>query len=1150
MIELPGIHKKALVIRLRKLESSDEWNPHTGSGIMEFHISRGARDTYGFEDSLFRKSGNVIFPDFTAGRKFAQQLKDKNARAGHINAMGLMDEILHHVTALYREQKKPEVFSHAVQFLEEKLDTDTVDEALRFFAREFPPQQVYNGELSIDAYMRDETDGIPHRHLLLEEMIMLWLTNANPAVETYKKILFDDTKLIKNTAYKKMIRHLGKFFKTQPLFGPEKQNLLDMLRAPASAAPGSIKEQLVYIREHWGLYLENFMSRLLTALDLIKEEEKFGGFGPGETPVLDFSGESFAQDYESFSSDYAWMPNLVLIAKSTHVWLDQLSKKYQRHIARLDQIPDEELNQLATRGFTGLWLIGLWERSRASREIKKMCGNPEAMASAYSIYDYRTAAELGGDDAVYNLKHRAAQRGIRLAGDMVPNHMGIDSPWVVEHPDWFLSLDYCPFPSYSFNGPNLSSDDRVSIFLEDHYYDRTDAAVVFKWVDNRTGSVRYVYHGNDGTTMPWNDTAQLNYLNAEVREAVTRTIFSVADKFPVIRFDAAMTLTKQHYQRLWFPEPGAGGDIPTRAGKGLSRADFNQHMPDEFWRQVVDRFASAQSDTLLLAEAFWLMEAYFVRTLGMHRVYNSAFMNFLKNEDNAQFRTSIKNVLQFNPEILKRFVNFMNNPDEETAVTQFGKGDKYFGVCMLMATLPGLPMFGHGQVEGFAEKYGMEFKHAYWDETPDQDLVRRHENEIFPLLRKRYLFAEVENFSLYDFYTPEGWVNEDVIAYSNRGGEERSLVVYHNKYAETAGWIKTSVRQKNLGEALGLTKEDNHYTIFRDFASGLEYIRASRELFEKGLYVELSAYKKNVFLDFREILDDETGAYAQLADMLQGKGVHSLEDTRRRHFLNPLLKPFQELLDPGPVRQLEKGDADAAEVLEKKFHLFLQAVLHLTNGNGDPVETTRQWRVKLDRLTALTTPSLSPAAGYLPEPPVALRFIKPVFFTWMVVRQTAELMAVDNRSTTTPTVIAAGVGTWGFLENWLLTEKIVELFRQLGAAEDETSKLFRLLKVLTIYGAQWADESFFRDENVRVLLGVNEHQGTLWFHKESAEELVYWLSLASLVDIEDIETSSLTPAVEESVTRRVNIIQRLRRAMEQSGYRFEQLLLDIPKIFG
>ena len=32
--------------------------------------------------------------------------------------------------------------------------------------------------------------------------------------------------------------------------------------------------------------------------------------------------------------------------------------------------------------------------------------------------------------------------------------------------------------------------------------------------------------------------------------------------------------------------------------------------------------------------------------------------------------------------------NDVNNPDEKTAVEQFGTGDKYFGVATLMATMP------------------------------------------------------------------------------------------------------------------------------------------------------------------------------------------------------------------------------------------------------------------------------------------------------------------------------------------------------------------------------------------------------------------------------------------------------------------------------
>ncbi|MCK7519198.1 MAG: hypothetical protein MZV64_16490 [Ignavibacteriales bacterium] len=56
-------------------------------------------------------------------------------------------------------------------------------------------------------------------------------------------------------------------------------------------------------------------------------------------------------------------------------------------------------------------------------------------------------------------------------------------------------------------------------------------------------------------------------------------------------------------------------------------------------------------------------------------------------------------------------------------------------------------MFGHGQVEGFSEKYGMEYYRPYWDESPDQDLIRQHQRVIFPILHRRRIFADVENFT-------------------------------------------------------------------------------------------------------------------------------------------------------------------------------------------------------------------------------------------------------------------------------------------------------------------------------------------------------------------------------------------------------------------
>ena len=508
---------------------------------------------------------------------------------------------------------------------------------------------------------------------------------------------------------------------------------------------------------------------------------------------------------------------------------------------------------------------------------------------------YEIANDLGGWASLGNLRSRAWQRGIRLSADMVPNHMGIDSKWVIEHPDRFLSLDDPPYPSYTFNSEDLSDNSRVDIILEDHYYNHSDAAVVFKRIDRATGETRYIYHGNDGTSFPWNDTAQLDYSKSEVREAVIQTILHVARNFPIIRFDAAMTLAKKHIQRLWFPDPGTGGAIPSRAEHGLSKSEFDEKVPFEFWREVVDRVASEVPETLLLAEAFWLMEGFFVRTLGMHRVYNSAFMHMMRDEDNAKYRQAIKNTLEFDPQILKRYVNFLNNPDEKTAVEQFGNGDKYFGACILLATLPGLPMFGHGQIEGYREKYGMEFRRAKWEEAPDEDLIHGHEWKIFPLLHRRALFADVEHFLLYDFFNTDGLVNDNVFAYSNyledlytRPGD-RGLIVYHNKYSDTRGWIKIStaviekssgkLTQKSLGVGLGLPREG--YAIFKDYVTHLEYIRPNRELLEKGLYLELGAYQCHAFLDWRFVEGEE---WQTINDMLNGAGVESLEAKRNEIF--------------------------------------------------------------------------------------------------------------------------------------------------------------------------------------------------------------------------------------------------------------------------
>ncbi len=1112
-----------------------------------FPITRRAFDNYPL-------TPESELADIAIARRLAYAINfhEKQAlESGEIAALGLLGKIFLRIIERYQAEKTPPLASLTEEWLHAKSGESEVEKTLLFTLNHFPTGDVYHEETTPQDYLHATPPGPPH--LLYPSLILLMLAIENPAVDDLE-ILVRDPELVEKTPFAEITSHLDDFFKTQPTFGAKNQTLLEMLRAPIKASPHSLAGQLEYIRRHWqNLLGEDFLTLLLRNLDIIREEEKFGLTGPGPVQTPDFSSLTLPPEERRFSPDSNWMPNVVLIAKNAYVWLDQLSKQCGREIARLDQIPDEELAKLSRWGFTSLWLIGLWERSSASQRVKQMCGNPDAVSSAYSLYDYVIANDLGGEDAYNNLRHRAGQHGIQMAADMVPNHVGIYSKWVVEHPDWFLSLNEKPYPGYSFQGVNLSEDERVGIYLEDGYYDKTDAAVVFKRVDTHTGDVKYIYHGNDGTAMPWNDTAQLDYRNPQVREAVIQTILHVARRAPIIRFDAAMTLAKRHYQRLWFPAPGTGGAIPTRSEHGLSPAEFGEAIPQEFWREVVDRVAAEAPNTLLLAEAFWMMEGYFVRTLGMHRVYNSAFMNMLRDEDNAKYQDLILKTLEFDPQILKRYVNFMNNPDEDTTVSQFGKDGKYFGICTLMATLPGLPMFGHGQIEGFSEKYGMEYKRAYYDEVPDQNLIARHEREIFPILHKRYLFAEVDNFVLYEFSTGDGPCR-DVFAYSNRVGLERGVVVYHNKWGDVRGWVRDSVvvngASRSLGAGLALNDKPGTFIIFRDQVSGLEYIRSTQELFEQGLYFELDAYKTHVFLDFRQVEETPDSDYAKLVERLNGNGTASIENALWEIKLEPLREAFQKYTSLEsfyfffPALEFINGDklfdTSFSEIEANLFQkmqgfsaaaaLFFEELIKrfAINAVGDIQKNASVLGLEtIQTIMAIAGQKFKKSKPENIEPETQLRYY--LLFLWSIIHDIDKSLALDP----------------GIYE--MLISSALESAWDLDPTE--THQGYLAVKAMLRH-QNWfqnpditpreALNGWLSDSEVSEYLNIHTHEGITWFQKEAFERLLFSMEAVALTMIESDENLTGKEKVKRKSACK-KLVAKIDKAKKGSGYRVEEL---------
>src|SRR5581483_5904048 len=217
-------------------------NLNLNSNEQEFHISRAAREKYQVDDTLFSLRGTVVLANFYAARLLAQKINAVRGSAGavqasELNALGLIHEILHYVLQQYRQQRG-DVMAQAVATLYEQVGADAVETTLRKFVDEFPPLPVYRGEQTVLEFLNGSRNGIPNREMVIEEMLLVWLENQNPAASPFKE-LFDDVTLAQTTAYPRLIANLREFFARQEPLGAG-QTLIDALRAPFLHAPESL----------------------------------------------------------------------------------------------------------------------------------------------------------------------------------------------------------------------------------------------------------------------------------------------------------------------------------------------------------------------------------------------------------------------------------------------------------------------------------------------------------------------------------------------------------------------------------------------------------------------------------------------------------------------------------------------------------------------------------------------------------------------------------------------------------------------------------------------------------------------------------------------------------------------------------------------
>jgi hypothetical protein len=368
---------------------------------------------------------------------------------------------------------------------------------------------------------------------------------------------------------------------------------------------------------------------------------------------------------------------------------------------------------------------------------------------------------------------------------------------------------------------------------------------------------------------------------------------------------------------------------------------------------------------------------------------------------------------------------------------------------------------------------------------------------------------------------------------------------------------------------------------------------------ENGLHLELGAYQHHVFLDWRDLQQDAAHPWAELCEMLGGRGVASLDDALRDLRLKPAHDALRALLTPAATERLaaiaartsgghgakfatpaERQGPPARAVVAHAGAEHLRALLEHVQSLLEveeyaslrrlPVPDCRQHldsvldSFEREMEAALHIPELEGmfAAGW----PAAAKEVLPALGTpiekaiaiwgtvlaWSVMHAIGAFLrpADPNR------------GASKAFEGLRLREPMAEAFRQLGWHDEKRWQA--AARVRASFAHAYADEgtrpavppsmavpaarkpnlraaggpfSWLHDPDVAWLIGVHRYQDAQYFVKEPFERFLWWMTLPALLRIAGDSTTA-KPAV-NSLERQ---LEGFLWAAAEAGYRVEALL--------
>jgi hypothetical protein len=371
------------------------------------------------------------------------------------------------------------------------------------------------------------------------------------------------------------------------------------------------------------------------------------------------------------------------------VWLTQLSHELGRR-ATLDDVPDAELDGLAEKGFDWVWFLSVWQTGLAGQRVSRQ--NPEWRkefeqtlpdlkeedigGSGFAIAGYTVHQVLGGDAALARLRERLRKRGLRLMLDFVPNHTGLDHPWVEDHPEYYVA--------------GTESD-------------LARAPQNYVRAKRRRGDLILAY-GRDPYFAGWPDTLQLNYGNPATQEAMIGELVRIAGQCDGVRCDMAMLVLPEVFARTW----GIQAQL--------------------FWPKATVRVRDNVPGFCFMAEVYWDLE-WTMQQQGFDYAYDKRLYDRLREGHARPVREHFYAGLDYQ----NKLARFLENHDEPRAAATFSP-EVHRAAAIITFLSPGLRFFHQGQFEGRKKRISPHLCRG--PEEPVDGELNKFYRQLFAVLRQ------------------------------------------------------------------------------------------------------------------------------------------------------------------------------------------------------------------------------------------------------------------------------------------------------------------------------------------------------------------------------------------------------------------------------